>query len=812
MASNVVTREYLELLGLPVAGVQYVLDVCSSPPDRKVGRRRRRNLILEVPMRNLSAVLQAESLSGEFPFLLELDRRGDVTAAFDQPIAVRLEITDRAGRRTRTSYTADYLVVYTDRVCAIEVKADRELETLIRVRPDDWRYDRDAFRYVPAKEYFGALGIDHVVIPNSSFNPIRADNLGILNTVRGLGDTKRYRKTREGLMHLLGDEETMLMADILERIGDTDTTPILQLINEERLFVDLDRVTLSDPASVWVSISATLAVSATEAGSTLLSLMNSSPLSSADVVDPRYELEVASRLCVAQGMSNKDRHGNEVSARTARRYRDALRCSGGNPVSLQPKWENCGNHDLRTGVVHLTYVRGCIHTGKGDPNHPTAVKCFQDYKHGFQRARSDLGFFDERPISRASFYRYWNKAMHSDQDSYSQGGRRLQNVESDSLDPRDKSSFASRPFAIAHIDHWKTDLFLVVGSINGKAIVQRPWLTAMVDAFSGEVLAIWLSFANPSRKSCTMVIRDCVRRHGRLPEMIIVDGGSDFKSCHFQVMLATLGVIRCERPPEDPRFGQEVERLFGAFKDRFVRGMPGYGISIERSRAVSASFKSDRRATLSLIDAFNVLEAYTFQGYNHNLRPGENWSRYALRERLLASFPHCGRSVIWDNRFLVATSIEAPDRTYKLWPGRGLHVNDRWYTAPGLMRYRGYKKDIAVRLEPYADSVVYVCIESKWFVCMNSNTRQHSSLSERSLLMASAERSDLSALRKELANEMTMYAASVVNDRLREIAGRQDAKPVVTKSSDQDQRGDRTQITSTSLNFDDIEPYANEPL
>jgi putative transposase len=114
MASNVVTREHLELLGLPATGVQYVLDVCSSPPDRKVGRRRRRNLILEVPMRNLSAVLQAESLSGEFPFLLELDRRGDVTAAFDQPISVRLEITDRAGRRTRTSYTADYLVVYTD--------------------------------------------------------------------------------------------------------------------------------------------------------------------------------------------------------------------------------------------------------------------------------------------------------------------------------------------------------------------------------------------------------------------------------------------------------------------------------------------------------------------------------------------------------------------------------------------------------------------------------------------------------------------------------------------------------------------------
>lgn len=128
------------------------------------------------------------------------------------------------------------------------------------------------------------------------------------------------------------------------------------------------------------------------------------------------------------------------------------------------------------------------------------------------------------------------------------------------------------------------------------------------------------------------------------------------------------------------------------------------------------------------------------------------------------------------------------------------------------MKYRGYKKDISVRLEPYADSVIYVCIEGKWLVCMNSHARQQSALSERSLLIASAERSDLSALRKELANEMTMHAAAIVNKKLQDIAERYETKPSGPKLRDDDQRTVRTQDIGMPFNFDDIEPYTNEPL
>lgn len=810
-AAERLTEEALTSLGLSLDGISYVIETGVSPPARKVGRKRRRNLIFDVPLKSIpGVVLQAESMTGEFNFLVELDRRRDLVAVFDQPITIRVGITDSIGRRTRTTYTADYLVIDQQKVCAYEIKADSELERLIRERPADWIIDQDGYRYLPASNYFKSMGIEHVIVPVSSLSSLRADNLRLLTSAREAPDTKSYRKTRQGIRDLFGQESTMRLSDVLERIGEHDETPVLQLLDAEEIFADLDRVTLSDPSSVWVSTSLQLAKIAQESASSLANLLRSSPVDTNDVIDPRYELEVATRLAIIQGTTRTNSKGEEVSERTIRRYRKAFVEADGDPRSLVPLWLNCGNHDPVIGTVHLSFLESLIRAGKGDQNDPSISSCYIAYEQAFLEAKCDLEFFDDRPVCRSTFYAYWDRISLKNEDSFNKGGRRLENQQADSFDPAKKTIIATRPFAVAHIDHWKTDLHLVVGYINGEKITKRAWLTAMVDAFNGEVLAIWLSFSDPSKKSCTMVIRDCVRRHGRLPEMIIVDGGSDFRSNHFFVMLATLKVVRCERPPEDPRFGQQVERLFKEFKDRFARGLPGFGISIERSRAVSAAFKAAKSSSLTLLEAFEAIEAFAFRGYNNSPKPGEASSRFAIRQRAERSYPHGGRNVIWDMKFLIATSIESPDKNYKLWTGRGIHVYDKWYSSPRLLVYRGYKKDISVRLEPYADSVIYVCIEGKWLECRNSEAPLQLAMAETSLLFRSAERHDLSALRAELTNDMNRCVAEIVNEKLHEIAKRKDSRSSKSATSSTDSDDLPESPTFTPFNFDEIEPYDNE--
>jgi putative transposase len=809
-AAQKLTGDALVRIGLRREGLSYVINTGLSPPSRKVGRKRRRNLILDVPLRSMpGVVLQAESMTGEYNFLVELDRRRDLLAVYDQPITIKVGITDALGRSTRSTYTADYLVIDEKKAHAYEIKADCELERLVLARPKDWKLDGEGYHYLPARVRFAAMGIDHIVVPVSSLNALRADNLRMLTSSRDAPDAKKYRRARHGILELLTASPALRISEVLDRVGDPDETPILQLLDAEKIFADLDRVTLSDPSSVWISTSLEAAKAAHDASSCLAKLVHSE-LSTDDVIDPRYELEVATRLAIVEGNTRRDSKGKELSDRTLRRYRKAFRDAAGDPKGLLPKWRNCGNHESLIGEVHRAFLEAFIRSGKGDRNDTSVNACFDEYKRTFLDAKDKLGFFDDRPISRSTFYTYWDRAALHDEDSFNKGGRRLANEQADTFDPAKRNIVSTRPFAVAHIDHWKTDLHLVVGYINGVKITKRAWLTGMVDAFTGEILAIWLSFSDPSKKSCTMVIRDCVRRHGRLPEMIIVDGGSDFRSVHFFVMLATLKVVRCERPPEDPRFGQQVERLFKEFKDRFARGLPGFGISIERSRAVSAAFKAAKSSSLTLLEAFETMETFAFGGYNNSLKPGELCSRYAFRQKAERFYPHGGRKVIWDMKFLIASSIEAPDSDYTLWPGRGIHVRDKWYSSPQLLMYRGYKKDISVRLEPYADSVIYVCVEGRWLECRNAEAPLEFAMAEKSLLCRTAERQDLSAIRAELTNDMNRCAAEIVNEKLRDIASRAGSAAHGGKSSEPTDDETAEPPRYVQFNFDDIDPYENE--
>jgi putative transposase len=84
-----------------------------------------------------------------------------------------------------------------------------------------------------------------------------------------------------------------------------------------------------------------------------------------------------------------------------------------------------------------------------------------------------------------------------------------------------------RPFEICHIDHTELDVESP-SSQTGRSL-GRPWLTLLTDAYSRRILAAYVTFDPPSYRSCMMILRQCVRLHGRLPQIIVVDGGAEFR-------------------------------------------------------------------------------------------------------------------------------------------------------------------------------------------------------------------------------------------------------------------------------------------
>jgi transposase InsO family protein len=87
----------------------------------------------------------------------------------------------------------------------------------------------------------------------------------------------------------------------------------------------------------------------------------------------------------------------------------------------------------------------------------------------------------------------------------------------------------------------------------------RPWLTLLVDAFSRRTLATCLTLDAPTYRSCMLVLK----RHGRLPQTLVLDGGREFESTYFETLLARYECTKKTRPPAKARFGSVCERLFG---------------------------------------------------------------------------------------------------------------------------------------------------------------------------------------------------------------------------------------------------------
>ncbi|CAM5419883.1 hypothetical protein RLIN73S_05978 [Rhodanobacter lindaniclasticus] len=164
---------------------------------------------------------------------------------------------------------------------------------------------------------------------------------------------------------------------------------------------------------------------------------------------------------------------------------------------------------------------------------------------------------------------------------------------------------------MASCDHYLIDLYSAVLDANGVTYAMLPWLTVLRDCYTKSVLAFWITLKSPSRRNCALMMRQCLRRHGRLPETIIVDGGADFSSVYFSGLLAHCKVNLMRRPSGHPRYGSEAERFFGQFKDLWLSLRPGNKISIKEVRSVSGSHRPEKHACLSLLDLWEDLLAFS---------------------------------------------------------------------------------------------------------------------------------------------------------------------------------------------------------
>ena len=60
-----------------------------------------------------------------------------------------------------------------------------------------------------------------------------------------------------------------------------------------------------------------------------------------------------------------------------------------------------------------------------------------------------------------------------------------------------------------------------------------------------------------------MVLRECVRRYNRLPQIVVVDGGKEFESTYFEALLANYQCTKKVRPARSHGSGPCASAYFG---------------------------------------------------------------------------------------------------------------------------------------------------------------------------------------------------------------------------------------------------------
>ena len=171
---------------------------------------------------------------------------------------------------------------------------------------------------------------------------------------------------------------------------------------------------------------------------------------------------------------------------------------------------------------------------------------------------------------------------------------------------------ADRAFQIAHVDHTQSDIELIAQH-NG-AHLGRAWFTVMEDDRSRMPLAALLSFERPNRVILAKLFADCVRRHHRLPDVLVVDQGAEFNSNYLEFTCAVFEITKRERPASKPRFGSIVESFFGTNNTRFLHELLG-NTKLTRGRQQSSTHDPKRLAVWTLVGLHEILMKWLFEVY-----------------------------------------------------------------------------------------------------------------------------------------------------------------------------------------------------
>jgi putative transposase len=411
---------------------------------------------------------------------------------------------------------------------------------------------------------------------------------------------------------------------------------------------------------------------------------------------------------LAEGLKRLDAirnpEGSECSERTLRRYRAAIRGITSPQEQIEALMScNEGNRGGRLPKEAIQQAELALKKHNKASN-PTIFATYNIYVV----MCDDAGIL---PMGKTAFY-HWIKTR---EDVTAREGKR-KNYQKTPIPLNydyEHPVHGVLPHEVAYCDHTILNEFLKGMKLPD---LGKPVLTLMVDGACTSTRAMYLSYRPACSESVLMCLRDYVRRHGRLPRVLVLDNGKEFHSEALKLFCSIFNIHIRWRRRSRPRDSTMVERMLGATEQEVISSLDGNSLALKDPRMVSTTHHPDKHIRWTLPALYGSLQHYLFNVHLNRVHPRFGISPSEREKNLRLE---CGARehvmVRYDTLFKLMTSPHSGKATRAIDRLRGVWVDGQYYWNDLLATAK--KAECAeVRVEMWHARVAYICFRGQWLV------------------------------------------------------------------------------------------------
>jgi putative transposase len=781
----------------------------TSDPARRVGGGRS-NVSGRYPSRKMGVTIQFESHRVELAGIYEMEHDPEVLEFYDQPIELKLDYEGTGGKRLGVLHTPDFFVIRTTGAGWEEWKTEEELLHLAERSPNRYLAAEEGHWCCPPGEACARdFGFYYRVRSSNEINWVYQRNVQFLEDYLR-SDWPIRPEAQKHVRALVTASPGIRLSEIVQETeGVVTRDDLFAMIAIGAFDIDISSAPLTEPEKIHLRLNQPKdeCVPASN-GSGPSGGPGAAVKGLLPQMGPAQVAEANRRLRLIQAYEAKLPLEDDVSERTVRhwlhRYRHAEAMQGDGYLGLLPRFHDCGNRNSKLPEKAKALMMNIIKT-----DYETLKQKRRFHVYGaLIRACETEGTVAP---SYKTFSLAINRRLQSEIVLNRRGRRAAYQVQAPHLElglttPR----HGDRPFHICHVDHTELDVEILCSSTGRN--LGRPWLTIFMDAFSRRLLAFFLSFDPPSYRSCMMVLRECVRRHGRLPQILVVDGGKEFESVYFETLLARYECTKKTRPPAKPRFGSVCERLFGT-STQLIYSLAGNTQITKNVRQVTTSVDPKNHAVWTLESLHRRLCEWAYEFYDTTMHPALGQSPrdcFELGLERSGNRPH--RHIQYDDEFRMMTLPTTSRGAALVDSGKGVKINQLHYWSAAFRDPTIERTRVPVRYDPYDAGTAYAYVANHWISCYSEHFSSFRGRSEREMMIATAElrkrSQDHSREFKVTARRLADFVASVETEESLLIQRLQDAAARRIRQVDVDP-SDRSEKTVSSPS--QSEPDATTP-